>query len=597
MPIIKVSKYQSIKLIIILLLFAQNSYCQLSFGKDKKFYKEDSLRGTLSPLRSCYDVLFYDLDIKVDIEKKFISGSNTIKFIAKTNFKKFQIDLFENMKIEKIELSNSSDNAPTQENALELKYSRQFNAVFVEFPDTIKKESVRSVKIYYSGKPQSAKHAPWDGGFSWEKDKAGNPWVGVSCQGTGASLWWPCKDHQSDEPKEMLIRITVPPDLMEVSNGRLKQKTLLPDGWTKFEWYVSYPINNYDVTLNIAKYVSFSDTYFNPAFKDTLTLDYFVLPNNLEKAKIQFEQVKPMLDCYYHYFGEFPFVRDGYKLVEAPYLGMEHQSCVAYGNKYKNGYSGFDMSGTGYKFDYIIIHESAHEWWGNSITTNDIADMWIHEGFATYAEALYIECLYGYDAYLEYINSEKRSVENDKPIIGKYGVNNEGSDDMYPKGALLLHTIRSIINDDKKFFEIIIGIQNTFKYQTINSHDIEKYISDNSGIDFSTIFELYLRSAFIPKLSMKIEESLWDLKITYRYSLFGTSAFEKEEYQENQLFYTAPVKITFKKDEFDFIFPTTEWQTLILPDMKASDFKVATDLFYIDKEVIFVKENDQSIPK
>ncbi len=252
------------------------------------------------------------------------------------------------------------------------------------------------------------------------------------------------------------------------------------------------------------------------------------------------------------------------------------------------------MSGTGYKFDYIIIHETAHEWWGNSITTNDLADMWIHEGFGTYAEALYIECLYGHDAYLEYINSEKRHVENDGPIIGKYDVNNEGSNDMYPKGALLIHTIRSIINDDKKFFEIIKGIQETFKYQTVDSRDIEKYISNKAGKDFSDIFELYLKSSAIPKLSIKVVANSWDLKIAYRYTLGGVSAFKDDEYVDKQPFFTMPVKITVKRDVYDFIYPTTEWQTMVIRDMKAVDFKVATDLFYIDKEINVVDENEEN---
>ncbi|MES2590793.1 MAG: M1 family metallopeptidase [Bacteroidota bacterium] len=570
-----------IKLFIISLLITQNGFSQLSFAWNKKFTKADTLRGALSALRSCYDVLMYDLDVKVDIDNKFISGSNTIKFKAIKSFQKLQVDLFENMKIEKIEF-----------NTTELKYTRKFNAVFIEFPDTIKQESVQFLKIYYSGKPLSAKHAPWDGGFSWDKDPDGNPWVGVSCQGTGASLWWPCKDHQSDEPNEMLIRVTVPPGLSDVSNGRLKRKVELPDGWTKFEWYVSYPINNYDVTLNIAKYQSFSDFYFNPSFKDTLTLDYFVLPANYEKAKSQFEQVKPMLDCFYKALGEYPFVRDGYKLVESPYLGMEHQSCIAYGNKYKNGYLGINRSGTIYKFDYIIIHESAHEWWGNSITTNDIADMWVHEGFGTYSEALYIECLYGYDAYLEYINSEQNKVENDAPIIGQYDVNDEGSGDMYPKGALILHTLRGIINNDDKFLKIIKELQIEYKHKTVDSYDIEKYISKRSGIDLSDFFELYLRSSHIPKLSVKMEEDFTDLKITYRYTLGGLSSFKEDEYQEKQTFFTMPVKVTLKKDVFDFIYPTTEWQTITIPFMKADDFKMATDLFYIDKEFILANGND-----
>jgi aminopeptidase N len=571
-----------LKLFILSMLVYANTHAQLNFKGEPKFTKGDTLRGTLSPYRTCYDVLFYDLDVRVDISNKFISGSNIIKFLAKTDFQKLQIDLFENMQIEKIEYFNQ-----------ELKFIREFNAVFVEFPEIIKKDNARQIKVYYSGKPQSAKHPPWDGGFSWDKDNNGNPWVGVSCQGTGASLWWPCKDHQSDEPNEMLIRITVPPGLSEVSNGRLKRAYTLPDGWSKYEWYVSYPINNYNVTLNIGKYVSFSDTYFNPVYTDSLTLDYFILPYNCDKAEKQFEQVKPMMDCYYKYLGEYPFVRDGYKLVETPYLGMEHQSCIAYGNKYKNGYLGVNMSRTPYQFDYIIIHESAHEWWGNNITTNDIADMWIHEGFGTYTEALYIECLYGYDAYLEYINSEKSKVANDAPITGQYGVNNEGSGDMYPKGALILHTLRNIINNDDFFFEIIKGIQTEFKYKTIDSRDIENYISEKSGINFSDFFELYLRSHAIPTLSVQMQENEFhDLKIKYRYTLGGLSAFKEGEYQEKQPFFSMPVKVTVKKDTYDFIYPTTEWQTATLKNMKADDFKVATDLFYIDKEFILVDGED-----
>jgi aminopeptidase N len=566
---------------LLLIVLTSASYAQFDFIWNKKFTKADTLRGTLSPLRSCYDVLFYDLDIRVDIANKSISGSNTIKFLVKSDFQQLQIDLFENMKIEKIEY-----------NGQQLSYTRQFDAVFVDFPVQVKKESVQFLKIFYSGKPQSAKRPPWDGGFTWDKDPDGNPWVGVSCQGTGASLWWPCKDHQSDEPNEMLIRVTVPPGLMDVSNGRLKRAMSLPDGWTKYEWYVSYPINTYNVTVNIANYKTFSETYKHPDFKDTLTLDYFVLGANCEKAEKQFKQVKPMMECFYNMLGEYPFVRDGYKLVETPYLGMEHQSCIAYGNKYKNGYLGYNRSGTSYEFDYIIIHETAHEWWGNNVTTKDIADMWIHEGFGTYSEALYIECLYGHEAYLEYINAEKRLVMNDEPLTGQYGLNNEGSGDMYPKGALIVHTIRSIIDDDKKFMEIIKGIQSTFKLKTVDSKEIEKYIAEKSGIDFSDFFDLYLHSADIPKLSVELEEGDFnDLKITYRYTLNGASAFKQEEYQAKQTFFKMPVKVTLQKDVFSFLTPTTEWQSLILNDMKANDFKVATDLFYIDKEFIFVDEN------
>lgn len=558
------------KKIILFLLFAvamQTGFAQLDFKGGRKFTHADTLRGKLTPFRSCYDVLLYDLDVRVDIDKKYISGSNGIKFLVVSDCKQIQVDLFANMKVEKIEYNGQA-----------LPYMRDGNAVFITFPDILRKGSVQRINFYYSGNPQIAKHAPWDGGFSWSMD-GDSPFVGVSCQGTGASLWWPCKDHQSDEPEEMLIRVTAPPGLDEVSNGRLLRKTALPDGWNKFEWHVSYPINNYDVTLNIAKYKHFSDKYVNPDpayVHDTLTLDYFVLPSNYEKAQKQFAQVKPMMDCFYKYFGEYPFVRDGYKLVEAPYLGMEHQSCVEYGNKYHNGYLGRDLTNTGIgtQFDFIIIHESAHEWWGNSITTNDVADMWVHEGFGSYAEALYVECRYGHDAYLQYINGEKGGVANDKPITGPYEVNEEGSEDMYQKGALMIHTIRSIISDDEKFFRILRGLQEEFRYKTINATDVEQYISDNAGIDLSEVFNQYLKKTEIPTLQIYGQTlNNGDLKITYNFKLPENSTF------------SMPVLITTEKDKYGFIFPSARPQSMILEDMKPDDLIVATELFYIKLEM------------
>jgi len=560
-------------LLLIALLFFRESEAQLDFTTNKKFTHCDSVRGKLTPERTCYDVLMYDLDIKVDIDNKYISGSNTIKFLVVKDFRSMQIDLFANMKVEKIVWLDK-----------ELPFSRFCNAVYITFPDTVRKQTAQTIQVYYSGNPQVAKNPPWDGGFTWSKDGDGNSFVGVSCQGTGASLWYPCKDHQSDEPNEMLIRIAVPDGLDEVSNGRLKRRTKLGDGYTKYEWYVSSPINNYDVTLNIAKYRHFSDFYYNKNYKDTLTLDYYVLPDNYDKAVKQFQQVKPMMDAYYTYFGEYPFVKDGYKLVEAPYLGMEHQSCIAYGNKYKNGYLGFDRSHTGYKFDYIIIHESAHEWWGNSITTNDIADMWIHEGFGTYAEALYIEYLCGHPAYMEYINSERRDVTNDQPITGKYYVNNEGSSDMYPKGALLLHTIRSIIDDDDKFFSILKGIQTDFKNQCVDSKDIENYISTKSGIDFKRVFDLYLHRTSIPILEVLLYKDFLDYKADYRFTFKdGTGDYDTKLGNSE---FSMPVKVTVERDKYQFIEPKSgKWQTINLYDFQSEFFKVASDLYYIDTDV------------
>jgi aminopeptidase N len=531
------------------------------FGQQKenapRYTQADSLRGTISSKRSCYDVLSYDLDIKVNIDEKEIVGHNTISFIAESDFSELQIDLFDNLKIEKIEYQNSA-----------ISYDRLYGAVFVRFPHVIKKGDTASIGVYYGGKPAVAKHAPWDGGFSWEKDSIGNPWVGVSCQHFGASSWWPCKDHQSDEPNQMFIRVSVPSYLMALSNGKLVNTTISPDGYTKYDWHVSYPINNYAVTLNIGKYKHFKESYVNKNDTTHLELSYYVLPYNFEKAKQHFNQVKPMLDCYYHFFGPYPFVKDGYKLVETPYLGMEHQSCIAYGNKYMNGYLGKDLSGAGYMFDYIIIHESAHEWWGNSITTKDIADMWIHEGFGTYAEALYVECNYGYTAYLKYINGLKKRVKNDAPIIGNYNVNQMGSYDMYPKGALLLHTLRSIIHDDTLFFKIIKEIQFRFKYQTIDSKDIEQVFSEMSSRDLSQVFDVYLREKNIPVFEYKLSKKGKALKLDYRYNCNKS--------------YSMPILITESPNKYGFLIPTNTWQSITLQGISKKEFKVATELFYID---------------
>jgi aminopeptidase N len=533
---------------------------QLSFNSNASFGRADSLRGNLSWFRTCYDVTKYDLDISVDLQNKAISGSNTISFNVLSDFNKMQIDLFANMKIDKIMYGQK-----------ELRYTREFNAVFISFPEKLDKGQKKEITVFYSGNPQVAKQPPWDGGFSWGKDPDNNDWVGVSCQGTGASLWWPCKDHQSDEPLEMWIRTSVPAGYMNVSNGRLmKQST--SGQTTKYEWYVSNPINNYDVTLNIAKYAHFSDVYINPEYKDTLSLDYYVLPAFKSKAEKQFEQVKPMMDCYYKMFGEYPFVKDGYKLVQTSYLGMEHQSAVAYGNNFKQGYLGSDLSGSGYglKFDYIIIHESGHEWWGNSVTTNDIADMWVHEGFTQYAEALYVEHMWGHDAYLKYVNGLRSNIANDIPLIGHYHVNNEGSGDMYPKGALLIHTLRSVIDDDKLFFTILKEIQSKFKHKTINSSDIEEYFSSRTGLALQPFFDLYLRTTEIPVLDIRLAQAGTGVTVEYKWKTKETRSFDM------------PVKVTLKKDEYAFIFPTTSWQTITIPGMDWNQFKVATQLFLMD---------------
>lgn len=460
---------------------------QVLSNKQQKYTEADTLRGSLRPERA-YDVQKYHLQVKVVPEEKFISGFNTISFITEQELPVMQIDLFENMKVDSIIHKNKK-----------LAYERRHNAVFVKFEEKLQEGILDSVRFYYSGNPVVAANAPWDGGFVFEKDQEGNSWIAVAVQGTGASLWYPNKDHQSDEPEEVLIEAAVPNGLMNVSNGRFVGKEDLGDGYTRWSWKVTNPINNYNIVLNIGNYVHFADNY-----KD-LDLDYYVLPYNLEKAKIQFEEVKPMMDCFYEKFGEYPYVEDGFKLIETPYLGMEHQSAVAYGNKYRNGYLGNDLSGTGIglRFDFIIIHESGHEWYGNSITANDIADMWIHEGFTAYSESVYIECRWGKDDALDYLKGTRRAIENKSPIIGDYGVNSEGSGDMYYKGSNLLNTLRSIFNDDELWWKTLKDYTETFKYQTIDTQTTETFFDNATETDLKPVFDQYLRHSEIPELQFK----------------------------------------------------------------------------------------------
>ncbi len=533
------------------------------------FTKADSLRGYLSPLRSCYDVTYYHLNVAINPSDSSIKGSNTIRFKVVNPFKEMQVDLFANMKVDKIEFE---DGTP-------LKYSREFGAVFIYLPKELEQSSTHQIVFYYSGRPQIAKNPPWDGGFIWKKQKEGNPWVMVTCQGTGASLWWPNKDHQSDEPDSMLLSVTVPKGLEDISNGRLRSKIDLPDGQTQYNWFISYPINNYDVTINIGKYAHFSDVYTS-SDGSKLTLDYYVLPENLQKAKQQFEQVKTMLACYEKYFGKYPFYRDGYKLIESSHNGMEHQSAIAYGNHYLEGYEGRASSAVGLKFDFIIIHESAHEWWGNSVTAKDVADMWIHESFAAYAEDLFVEYNWGHKAALEYINGKKQNVRDEKPIIGPYNVNQEGSGDMYDKGQLVLNTLRDVINNDSLWFSILKGMQQKFAYKTVDANDITNYINERTGTNYNYFFDQFLRYPKEPEFIAFAAQKGDKTVIRYKWN-----ADVKD--------FKMPLKVTTSPNHFEFIYPTTQWQTLKLKDFDPKDFKVDEDEFlckvkiyleYIDPE-------------
>lgn len=478
-------------------LFQANA--QLTVPKET-FTRRDTLQGGLRPERTSFDVLHYDLNIKISPNQKHIVGYNDITFKVVENTSKIQIDLFENMNVDSIIYNDKK-----------LDYKREELATFIHFPQELQKDTQNVIRFYYSGNPVIAKRAPWDGGFVFSKDKDGKPWVGVACQGFGASCWFPVKDSQSDEPDNgATIKVAVPNGLMNVSNGRFMGMENLKNGYTRWDWEVKNPINTYDITVNIADYVHIHDNHKG------LDLDYYVLRANEKKARKHFEEVKPMMDCFQEKFGKYPFSDDGYKLVETPYLGMEHQSAVAYGNHYMKGYMGNDLSGTGVGtlFDYIIIHESGHEWFGNSITSKDIADMWIHEGFTMYSEIVYIECQYGYDKAMQYAYGLRNAVTNDRPIIGHYGVNKEGSGDMYPKGALMINTIRHIVDNDSKWWRMLLKYSETFKKQIIKTQDVIDFFNKESGRDLTPIFDQYLRYTSIPELefrkSGKVIEYKWN---------------------------------------------------------------------------------------
>ncbi|MFM7731521.1 MAG: M1 family metallopeptidase, partial [Flavobacteriales bacterium] len=419
------SNLRALLLLFVLLQSAPFVFCQLFDGGTSSH--ADSLRGSLRVERSCYDVTHYDLSVKFN--DKTISGSNVMTFQAGEHCQTIQVDLFENMTFDKAMLHGK-----------EQSFRRDANAIFITLDHEIPVGQIDRITLIYHGEPVEAKRAPWDGGFTRTTDALGKPWMAVSCQGIGASLWWPCKDHLSDEPDSMDMHFTVPVAQTCISNGQERGITKGEDGYHTFHWHVSYPINNYNVTFNIGQYVHWHDVY-TAQDGDTLSLDYYVKPENLEKSKKQFRQVKPMLSCYERYLGKYPFWKDGFALVETPYLGMEHQGAIAYGNKYMPGYMGWDRSGANLQFDYIIIHETGHEWWGNSVSCSDLADMWIHEGFCTYTEAIYVECMHGEKAAQGYVNALKQDVANRQPIIGTYGINREGHGDMYVKGMLFLNSL------------------------------------------------------------------------------------------------------------------------------------------------------------
>ncbi len=482
------------------LFFAILSVCQipfLSFSQQLPS-RYDSLRGALNAERTCFDVTYYDLSLSIDIRNQRLQGVNDVYFIALEKTNTIQLDLFNNLIIDSIYFNNQYTS-----------FKRDSNAFFITFPTPLVAGNTYKVRVYYEGNPIIAQKPPWDGGWVFSKDSLNRPWVGVACEGIGASLWWPMKDHLSDEPDSMRMHYTVPSSLMAVGNGLL-ESTKTEKDLTTYNWKVSYPINSYNVTCNIANYVHLHDTHVQ-SNKDTLAIDYYVLDYNEEKATAHFKQVHPMLTCYEKYFGPYPFFKDGYAMVETSYWGMEHQGAIAYGNDYTNKII---------DFDYIIIHESAHEWWGNNISVKDHAEMWIHESFTTYAENLLVEYVYGYDMSIRYLNLNKPYIKNTSPIVGPLDINYEGwgDSDMYYKGAWILHTFRTVLNNDSLWFSILKGMQTDFALKTVSSTDIIQYINNKAGRDYTWFFEQYLYKAKPPVLEYHYEKNKKNIRVFYKWS-------------------------------------------------------------------------------
>jgi aminopeptidase N len=498
------------------------------------FTHADTLRGSVTPERVWWDLTYYHLKVRPNAQDSTITGSTVINYKVLQPYQTLQVDLQEPLKIEKV----------TQDGQT-LTFRRDGNAFFIDLSKKQEKGKLESIEVFYSGRPRLARRPPWDGGVQWVPDGDGNTIISTSCQGLGSSVWWPCKDHMYDEPDSMMISITVPKKMTDVSNGKLRSIIENSDDTHTFNWAVVNPINNYGVNMNVANYVSWKEIYKGE--KGDLPVSFYVYPENLEKAKVQFQQANKMLKAFEHWFGPYPFYEDGYKLVEVPYLGMEHQSSVTYGNGYKMGYLGRDLSKTGWglKWDFIIIHESGHEWFANNITYKDVADMWIHESFTNYSENLYTEYYFGKEAGSDYVIGTRALIANDMPIIGPYNVNREGSRDMYYKGGNMLHTIRQIVNNDEKWRQILRGLNKTFYHQTVEAAQIEGYVSKNAGRDISKVFDQYLRDTRIPVL----EYSFKGNTVQYRWTNVVNG-------------FDMPVKIKLGTGKEQFISPTSEWKTL-----------------------------------
>ena len=502
----------------------------------QKITRQDSLRGSITPQRAWWDLVHYDLSVEVMPESKTIIGTNVMTYkVLNEGTNELQIDLQAPMELTAVMQDGHS-----------LDVQSEGNAHFIQLEDPQREGELKKISLSFEGKPRIAKNPPWDGGITWKKDSNGKHFIASSNQGIGASVWWPNRDHPADEVDSLDMHVTVPKDLIDVSNGRLVH--IDTDATTKtYHWTVKNPINNYGVNLNIGDYVNFSEVYKGE--KGPLDMSYWVLKEDEEKAREQFKQAPMMMEAFEHWFGPYPFYEDSFKLVQAPYLGMEHQSSVTYGNRFKNGYLGRDLSGTGegLKFDFIIIHEAGHEWFANNITNKDVADMWIHEGFTSYSENLYLDYHFGKESAATYTIGTRDKIRNDRPIIGTYNVDKEGSGDMYYKGANILLTLRTIAQDDDLWRATLRGLGKEFYHQTTTTAAIENYIANALNLDLRPFFNQYLREKDIPTFEYKIDKK--EMHYRFNNTIQG---------------FTMPLRIKIN-EEYIWLEPTDIWQCLEVP--------------------------------
>jgi aminopeptidase N len=513
----------------------------------KAFTRADSLRGTVNEERSWWDVQRYDLSVRPDYPSKTITATSVItyKVTGKQTTNRLQLDLQEPLVIDSILLDKKQ----------KVSFKKDGNAWHVDVPSQ-QKNSEHTLAVFYQGKVHEAKRAPWDGGWIWATDSLGRPWMTVACQGLGASVWFPCKDHQSDEPdKGASLTMTVPDTLIAIGNGRLQSKKQNNDGTATYTYAVTNPISTYCIIPYIGKYANFKETYKGE--KGILDINYWALDYNLDIAKAYMpKEVNNMLNAFEFWFGPYPFYEDGYQLIETSHTGMEHQSAVSYGNWYKPGYRGRDGSGTGIgmKWDFIIIHESGHEWFGNNITTKDLADMWVHEGFTNYSETMFVDYVFGKESADAYNKGTRRGIRNDKNIIPAYNVNAQGSGDMYPKAGNMLHSIRHGLNDDTLFRKILRGLNKTFYHQTVTTQQVESYVSKTAKFNYSKVFDQYLRTTQIPTLEFIVAPDKASVRLRYTNCVTG---------------FNLPVTLTNGKTELR-LFPTDQWKTVKLNGEQAA---------------------------